>query len=160
MNHFDVDLQEGLIEVLEADLYSSPDVATRELLQNASDAIVQSGHHGTIRVRYDHRARTLSFDDDGVGMDTKTIRESLARIGASMKRGAATDDGVIGHFGIGLLAVFLISDTFIVETKREGESPLRWVGRSDGTFDLEPGTRRQTGTCVTVPPRRERRIPR
>ncbi|MDP3238077.1 MAG: ATP-binding protein [Myxococcales bacterium] len=152
-SQFDVDLA-GLIDVLGGHLYSSPDVFVRELLQNAVDACTQrhrGNAKGHVTVRHFADRREIEFEDDGIGMDEETIRSSLARIGASTKRGTETRDELLGRFGIGLLAGFMVAEELIVETKMHRGAALRWVGRRDGTWSMMPGSRTTTGTTVTVP---------
>lgn len=67
-SEFAVDLS-ALIEVLGKNLYSSPGVYVRELLQNAIDAQTVAGRpDAVIDIRTDGREFVLS--DSGVGMGT------------------------------------------------------------------------------------------
>ncbi|MBL8940123.1 MAG: ATP-binding protein [Archangium sp.] len=152
-SQFDVDLA-GLIDVLGGHLYSSPDVFVRELLQNAVDACTsgrkRSNAVGTVSVSLDTKARTVTFEDSGSGMDEATVRHSLARIGASTKRDAEEREALLGRFGIGLLAGFLVADELVVETRSvQGES-LRWVGSKTGRYVLSAGSRSGRGTSIAV----------
>lgn len=147
---FAVDLS-GLLEVLGGHLYSSPSVFVRELLQNAVDACTQRKRgKGRVEVRLDSQSGTVVFEDNGVGMDEATVRNSLARIGASTKRATEDRDALLGRFGIGLLAGFLVTDELVVETLQQGGVPLRWVGHRSGQYELTAGTREYVGSSVTV----------
>jgi molecular chaperone HtpG len=147
---FAVDLS-GLLEVLGGHLYSSPSVFVRELLQNAVDACTQRKRgKGRVEVRLDSQSGTIVFEDDGVGMDEATVRNSLARIGASTKRAGENREALLGRFGIGLLAGFLVTDELVVETLQDGGVPLRWVGRRSGVYELTTSTRKEVGSSVTV----------
>lgn len=150
---FDVDLG-GLIDVLGGHLYSSPDVFVRELLQNAVDACTagrkRSNAVGTVTVSLDTKSGTVTFEDSGSGMDEATIRTSLARIGASTKRDAEEREELLGRFGIGLLAGFLVADELVVETRAKDAEPLRWVGSKSGRYALSAGARADRGTAVSV----------
>ncbi|MCB1768036.1 MAG: hypothetical protein KDJ22_18620, partial [Candidatus Competibacteraceae bacterium] len=69
---------QGLVRLLAKSLYPEPDVFIRELLQNAHDSIQLRRIHdpepaGEIRIDVDERARTLSFSDNGTGMDRRDI---------------------------------------------------------------------------------------
>lgn len=160
---FQVDLS-GLIRVVGEYLYSSPDIAIRELIQNAVDACrARPGTKGApvkgvVTVSLDRGARRIVVEDDGVGMDATGLQDHLSRIGASSKRDSAESDELIGAFGIGFLAAFLLGDEIDVDTRKDGSEPLRWVGRRDGTYSILPGARATPGTTVSisVSPSRER----
>ena len=79
---------QGLVQVLAKSLYPEPDVFIRELLQNAHDSIqLRRVNHaewaGEIRIDVDEPARTLSFSDNGTGMDQRDIEEFLSVIGST-----------------------------------------------------------------------------
>jgi molecular chaperone HtpG len=148
---FDVDLA-GLLRVFGGHLYSTPDVFVRELVQNALDAqVMLSSGRGrpTVRIRVDSAAGSVSFEDQGVGLDRDGLRAQLSRIGSSSKRGGDVE-GVIGQFGIGLLSGFLVADRLVVETKTADGEPLRWDASVSGEYRIEPGARESRGTSVTV----------
>jgi molecular chaperone HtpG len=152
---FQVDLS-GLIRVVGGYLYSSPDVAVRELIQNAVDACnaraagKRGAAKGQVLVRLDRRAGRLIVEDDGVGMDATDLQEHLSRIGASTKRDGPDTEDFIGAFGIGFLAAFLLGEEVEVETRKAGAEPLRWVGRRDGTYSITPGSREAPGSTVSI----------
>ena len=145
MRHsFQVDLR-GVVDLLSAHLYSSPDVYLRELVQNAVDALSARGpgSEGSAVVVECHErpgaAPVLSVEDDGVGLTVAEVHELLATIGSSSKRDALLEPGVdyLGRFGIGLLACFLVSDEIRVVTRSVRGGPgVSWQGRSDGTYEL------------------------
>ena len=145
MRHsFQVDLR-GVVDLLSAHLYSSPDVYLRELVQNAVDALSARGpgsELSAVVVECHERAGAapvLSVEDDGVGLTVAEVHELLATIGSSSKRDALLEPGVdyLGRFGIGLLACFLVSDEIRVVTRSVRGGPgVSWQGRSDGTYEL------------------------
>ncbi|MFV2176156.1 HSP90 family protein [Actinomadura sp. LOL_016] len=148
---FQVDLR-GVVDLLSRHLYASPRVYLRELLQNAVDAITARGDGGG-RVRVETGGGTLRVHDDGVGLTADEVHTLLATIGRSSKRdelGFARHD-FLGQFGIGLLSAFLVADEIEVVTRsaRGGEA-VRWTGRSEGSYRVEPGERDEPGTTVTL----------
>ncbi|GGV32210.1 molecular chaperone HtpG [Actinomadura cremea] len=148
---FQVDLR-GVVDLLSRHLYASPRVYLRELLQNAVDAITARGEGGG-RVRVETGGGTLRVHDDGVGLTADEVHTLLATIGRSSKRdelGFARHD-FLGQFGIGLLSAFLVADEIEVVTRsaRGGEA-VRWTGRSEGSYRVEPGERDAPGTTVTL----------
>ncbi len=148
---FQVDLG-GMVDLLSHHLYSGPQVFVRELLQNAVDAIavrreLDAEAPATVRLKTglsDEGSAWLEVVDTGIGMTADEARELLSTIGRSSKRDPASPfarGGFIGQFGVGLLATFMVADVVEVISRSAtvGAEPIRWVGRSDGTFQVEPG---------------------
>jgi molecular chaperone HtpG len=138
---FKVDLR-GIVDVLSNYLYSTPTVFVRELLQNALDAITarrvaEPSHAGDISIRLvgESRGATLSFEDDGIGLDEADVHVFLSTIGQSSKRDSPAD--FLGQFGIGILSCFVVSDEVTLVTRKVGSpKSFRWIGHSDGTYEL------------------------
>ncbi len=147
---FDVDLG-ALIEVLGRNLYSSPGVYVRELLQNAIDAQTVAGRRDAeIALHTDGAEFTIV--DHGVGMDAERIGALLGTIGGSSKRDALgfSHQDTIGQFGVGMLSGFLIGDRIEVSSRADGAAPVRWTGSADGGVTVRPGDRETTGTTVRI----------
>lgn len=139
----------GIIDLLSNHTYSSPEVYVRELLQNGVDAIVARSHvepnfQGEMNIELslaDNQSdHFLVFRDNGIGLAEAEIHLFLATIGESSKRDellvGRTD--FIGHFGVGLLSCFMVSDEIVVLTRsaaKESET-IEWRGQSDGTYSL------------------------
>ncbi|MGI5323404.1 HSP90 family protein [Actinomadura nitritigenes] len=148
---FQVDLR-GVVDLLSRHLYASPRVYLRELLQNAVDAITARGGGGG-RVVIETGGGALRVHDDGVGLTADEVHTLLATIGRSSKRdelGFARHD-FLGQFGIGLLSGFLVADEIeVVSRSARGGGAVRWTGRSEGSYRVEPGERDEPGTTVTL----------
>ncbi|BBX30029.1 HSP90 family protein [Mycolicibacterium alvei] len=159
----------GVIALLSTNLYSSPGVYVRELIQNAMDAIVARDALGgapaprTISISPygvaspDSPADEFMLTDAGIGVSPEQVEQFLATVGASSKadelqRGRRT---YIGQFGIGLLSCFLVADEItVVSRSATGAEPIEWVGRSDGTYTIRTGTEDiPAGTTVRLRPR-------
>ena len=155
----------GLIRLLAEHLYSEPDVFVRELIQNAHDAIEMRAVHqqdlaGRIEIEADEEARTITFSDNGVGMDREDIRRFLSTIGGSGKgsllnelktRDKESALQLIGQFGIGLLSAFVVAEEVEVTTRR-WDSDTTYVWRNGGSLACEVylGRRDTPGTDVVV----------
>ncbi len=160
---------QGLVRVLAKSLYPEPDVFIRELLQNAHDSIQlrrldEPGLTGEIRIDVDERACTLSFSDNGTGMDQRDIEEFLSVIGSTgtgsrAQELAAREVAVatIGQFGIGLLSAFVVAERIDVYTRKPGAAQTwRWTNHGGEDYELvalpvdvqPPGTR----VVVTLAP--------
>ena len=143
--HFQVNLG-GMLDVLSNHLYKRPDVFLRELLQNGIDAITlrtskqANWKDGAITIDVEEN-RVISFSDNGAGLTEDEIHQFLAVIGQSskteLKNGELPTD-YIGHFGIGLLSCFMVSEDIVVMTRSVDDSlAYRWCGYADGTYTLE-----------------------
>ena len=152
---------EGLIKLLAEGLYSEHDIFVRELIQNSYDSIVlrkelEPELAGRIEVDFDVVKKTITFSDNGIGMNRQDIREFLSVIGSTGKD-AARNSGtklsheVIGQFGIGMLSAFVVADSVCVDTLKVGESDaFEW--RNSGSEDclLYSSDKTTVGSKITV----------
>lgn len=156
---------QGLVRLLARSLYPEPDVFVRELLQNAHDSIQLRRVHepepaGEIRIDVDEPGRTLSFSDNGTGMDRQDIEEFLSVIGStgtgSRARDLAARDvavATIGQFGIGLLSAFVVAERIEVYTRKPRTMQTwRWINHGGEDYELEalPASAQPPGTRVVV----------
>jgi len=164
---FQVDLR-GVVDLLSRHLYSGPRVYVRELLQNATDAVTARRAldvDAPARVRFRGTdGGGLEVTDTGVGLTPDEARELLATVGRSSKRDLELGGGrteFLGQFGIGLLSAFTVSDRIELESYSAAhpDAPgVRWVGHSDGTYDLTVLDRTPdapVGSTVRLRPRRD-----
>ena len=156
---------EGLIHLLADGLYSTSDIFVRELIQNGHDGIIRRqaemndpGFQGSISVDFDRASRTITFTDNGIGMNEEEIEKFLSVIGST---GTGTQreeleqrfsDELIGQFGIGLLSSFLVAEKVDVLTRRLNSDKAFLWSNSGSTecilrYDV---TRPDTGSAVTV----------
>jgi len=141
----------GLVTLLARNLYTSPDVFIRELLQNAHDGCQRASQGlspGQFRIDLTSSfvERQISFADNGIGMDETDIHEYLSTIGRS---GTATETGLlgaaglsvetIGQFGVGLLSAFVVAERIDVFTRKAGRSTgYHWVSHGGEDYELSP----------------------
>ncbi|MED5813443.1 hypothetical protein VST63_13860 [Mycolicibacterium sp. 050232] len=159
----------GVIALLSKNLFSSPGVYVRELIQNAIDAITARDALGGAPVPRNitispygvaspnSPADEFMLTDAGIGVSAEQVEQFLATVGASSKgmelqRSRRT---YIGQFGIGLLSCFLIADEIsVVSRSATGTEPIEWVGKSDGTYSVRTATEHiEVGTTVRLRPR-------
>jgi len=163
-----------LLHLVTHSLYSNKDIFLRELISNASDAcdklrfealndpaLYEDAPQLEIRVSFDPEARTLTINDNGIGM---SAQEAIDHLGTIAKSGTKefmnrlsgdqkADAQLIGQFGVGFYSGFIVADQITVESRRAGLSPeqgVRWVSRGTGDFEVEPITRAQRGTSVIL----------
>jgi len=156
-NLFQVELS-GIIKILSDHLYSQPTVFIREVLQNATDAIIareiRESFKPKIYISYFENDQGAGFiiTDNGIGLTEPQIEQFLAKIGSSSKSLESLNDtrsDFIGQFGIGILSCFMVSDAITVITRSvDSDTTFKWTGRVDGTYliekadhPLEQGTR-------------------
>lgn len=160
----------GLLALTSEALYSEPEVAFRELAQNAQDAIRRrrmaapdgaSAPEGRLVICCEDVAgrRYVTFEDNGAGLSADEAREFLATIGRGQTGRALHDatadgaDNLIGRFGVGLLAAFMVADRVEVESRRFDLGPeqgVRWVNEGQQTYRIEAWSRRDAGTSVRL----------
>jgi hypothetical protein len=146
-------------------LYTSPDVALRELLQNAEDAchlqsIVDSTFAPEIVVRYSIASNWVEIVDNGLGMDHDVFEQSFATIGASKSNipkleallsQASSSHRPIGQFGIGVLSCFGVAEVIEVRSLADDSTPVSFRIRDRHTdFEALGDHRSQRGTSIRL----------
>lgn len=154
---------EGLIRLLADGLYSTSDIFVRELIQNGHDSIVrrealkESFYQGEISITYDSSEKSITFADNGIGMDESDIENFLSVIGSTgtgISKGKLEDmfsEELIGQFGIGMLSSFLVASKVCVQThKVNSDTAYQWVNYGSTECELSLIDRKEVGTAVTV----------
>jgi len=154
---------EGLIRLLADGLYSTSDIFVRELIQNGHDSIVrrealkESFYQGEISITYDSSEKSITFADNGIGMDESDIENFLSVIGSTgtgISKGELEDmfsEELIGQFGIGMLSTFLVASKVCVQThKINSDTAYQWVNYGSTECELSLIDRKEVGTAVTV----------
>ena len=154
---------EGLIRLLADGLYSTSDIFVRELIQNGHDSIVrrealkESFYQGEISITYDSSEKSITFADNGIGVDESDIENFLSVIGSTgtgISKGELEDmfsEELIGQFGIGMLSSFLVASKVCVQThKVNSDTAYQWVNYGSTECELSLIDRKEVGTAVTV----------
>jgi molecular chaperone HtpG len=156
-------------------LYSKKEIFLRELISNASDAIDRARFEGltdkslvadspawAIDIIADKQARTLTVEDNGIGMSAEEIETHLGTIAysgtrsllAALKERAAAANApeMIGQFGVGFYSAFMVAERVTVDSLRRGpgQEAVRWSSDGEGGFTIEPSERKTPGTAVTL----------
>lgn len=147
---------EGLIQMIANNLYSEKKVFVRELIQNAHDGIRRraalEGVAGRIDVETRPQDLEITVRDTGIGMNRSDLVDYLANIGKSLtKEEREQDDTLIGQFGIGFLAAFVVASKVRVTTRKVGED-TGWLWENEGSkeYRLTECEVAAPGTTVTV----------
>ena len=169
-HEFQAEVRE-LLDLMIHSLYSHKDIFLRELISNASDALDKIRFEALSRpelasgeleivLEIDATARTLAVHDNGIGMGRAEVVENLGTIARSGTREflraireakAAAGPELIGQFGVGFYASFMVADRITVVTRRAGtEEVTRWESTGDGSYTLGVAERPAAGTTVTL----------
>jgi molecular chaperone HtpG len=163
-----------LLHLMIHSLYGNKEIFLRELVSNASDAcdklrfdaiadaaLLEDGAPLKIRVSYDKNARTITVSDNGVGMSRQEVIEHIGTIAKSGTReffqslssDVAKDAQLIGEFGVGFYASFIVADKVTLVTRRAGrpaEDGVRWESAGEGDYSIEATRRDERGTDVIL----------
>ena len=159
-----------LLEMMINSIYSQKEVFLRELLSNSSDAIDKiyykaltddSLHFNKesyyIKVTPDKANRTLTITDTGIGMTQEELESSLGTIARSgslaFKNENKTKDGhtIIGQFGVGFYAAFMVADVVTVISKAlGGDKAYKWESTGADGYTIEPCEKETVGTQIIL----------
>ena len=162
-----------MLDLVVNSLYSKKEIFLRELLSNASDAIDRAKYLGLvdkeiladspdwkIQISADREKKTLTISDNGYGMDAEDLENNLGTIASSgtkkFMEAAAAKDGsnlpeLIGKFGVGFYAAFMVADKVTVVSKKRGEEEaFSWESDGIGSYTVSDATRDGFGTSITL----------
>ncbi|MDH4944184.1 molecular chaperone HtpG [Sulfurimonas sp. C5] len=153
-------------------LYSNKEIFLRELISNASDALdklnmlhLTDDKYKTINFnpRIDlvpnKDEKTLTIIDSGIGMNEEDLMNNLGTIAKSgtkaflesLSGDQKQDSQLIGQFGVGFYAAFMVAGKVEVTTKKAGEEKAyKWVSNGSGEFDIEEATKESHGTEIKL----------
>jgi molecular chaperone HtpG len=153
-------------------LYSNKEIFIRELVSNASDALDKLNMLVLTDANYkdvafspridivaDKEAKTLTIRDTGIGMNEEDLMNNLGTIAKSGTKAflenltgdQKEDSNLIGQFGVGFYACFMVADKVEVTTKKAGEDQaLLWTSAGDGSFEIENTTQDGHGTTIVM----------
>ena len=162
-----------LLDLMIHSLYSHKEVFLRELISNASDAIDKARYEALtssdmlegekawkIKITSDKDAGTLTISDNGIGMTRDEVVEALGTIAHSgtrvflrflQEKNIKDNPELIGQFGVGFYASFMVADRIIVLTRKAGmvgSKGVKWESEVDGTFTVEEVDKAGKGTDV------------
>ncbi|MFF1460599.1 molecular chaperone HtpG [Streptomyces sp. NPDC058330] len=163
-----------LLQMMIHSIYSNKDVFLRELISNSSDALdklrLETLRDDTLQadtsdlhisIEADKEKRTLTVRDNGIGMTHDEVVQLIGTIANSgtakflrelkEAKDAADSEELIGQFGVGFYASFMVADEVTLVTRRAGESQgTRWNSDGEGTYTVESVDDAPQGTSVTL----------
>ena len=163
---------ENIFPIIKKWLYSDHDIFIRELISNGVDAItklkrlssmgeadIPEGEKYKVTVYASPKKKTLTFEDNGIGMTTEEVEKYINQIAFS---GAADflekykdkdqNDQIIGHFGLGFYSAFMVSDKVTIETLsfQKDAAPVYWECDGGTDFSMGEGDKSERGTRITL----------
>jgi molecular chaperone HtpG len=166
--------QKQLMDIIIHSLYSHKEIFLRELISNACDAIdkvrfesltngdlLEGNDNWKIKLIPDKDAGTLTIRDNGIGMSRETIVENLGTIARSGTKAflenvkASKEENtpdLIGQFGVGFYACFMVADDVTVISRMAGEAStgVKWDSKGEGTYTLEDVEKEDRGTDIVL----------
>ena len=163
---------ENMFPIIKKWLYSDHDIFYRELISNGCDAITKIKKldmMGDFELPLDYKARidiivspadkTITVSDNGIGMTADEVKEYINNIAFSgaeafleKYKDKATDDQIIGHFGLGFYSAFMVAEKVTIDTLsfQAGAEPVHWECDGSSTYTMDKGNRQSFGTTITL----------
>lgn len=160
-----------LLEIVTHSLYSNKEIFLRELISNAADAcdklrltaLQEKGYpqdtNYEIILEGDEKKKLLIIRDNGIGMREEELVNNLGTLaksgtGAFLKalEKNKEDSNLIGQFGVGFYAAFMVADQVDVLTKsaKEGSEAFLWQSKGMGSFDITKSQKEGHGTDIIL----------
>ncbi len=163
-----------LLHLMIHSLYSNKEIFLRELVSNAADAadklrfeaigqpaLLEEDPTLRIRIDFDADARTVTIDDNGIGMSRD---EAIAHLGTIAKSGTGDflkalsgdqkkDANLIGQFGVGFYSAFIVADRVDVYSRRAGlpaSEGVHWSSAGEGEFEVATIDKPERGTRIVL----------
>jgi len=163
-----------LLQLMIHSLYSNKEIFLRELVSNAADAadklrfealkepgLLEEDPTLRIRIGFDAAARTVTIDDNGIGMSRD---EAIAHLGTIAKSGTGEflramsgdqkkDANLIGQFGVGFYSAFIVADRVDVFSRRAGlpaGEGVHWASAGEGDFEVATIDKPERGTRIVL----------
>ena len=160
-----------LLHLITHSLYTHHEIFLRELISNSSDALNKLhfasltdakvlGDDGELKIDIDLNEEEKSFSiyDNGIGMTKDEFISNLGTIASSgtgnfikqMTGDSKTDLELIGQFGVGFYAVYMVAEEVTVDSRSyESEEGFRWISKGTGSYTIEPIELKERGTRIS-----------
>lgn len=159
-----------LLDLMVNSIYTHKEIFLRELISNASDAEDKlhfrlltdnsadaQSEELMIRISPDKEARTITITDNGIGMTAAELENNLgviARSGSQLfktENADSKDIDIIGQFGVGFYAAFMVSSKVRVVSKAYGSDEADcWESEGADGFTVSPCEKESHGTEITL----------
>jgi molecular chaperone HtpG len=162
---------ENIFPVIKKWLYSDHDIFVRELISNGCDAVTklkklsimgefdEPDEPYRIDVIASPENKTLQFIDNGIGMTSDEVEKYINQIAFSgaeafleQYKDKATEEQIIGHFGLGFYSAFMVADKVTIETRsyKEDAEAVYWECEGGTEYSMKPSVKTDRGTVITL----------
>ena len=163
---------ENIFPIIKKWLYSDHDIFIREVVSNGCDAITKlkklelmseaalpDDYKAKIQVQVNPEEKTITFTDNGLGMTADEVKEYINQIAFSgaadfleKYKDKASDEQIIGHFGLGFYSVFMVADSAEINTLsyKEGAEAVHWESDGGLTFEMGSSDKDTVGTEIIL----------
>lgn len=156
-----------ILDLMINSIYTNKEIFLREIISNASDAIdklkfisltdTKVAGDFKIKICVDKDARTLTVEDNGIGMTDKELEKNLGTIAESgtlafrKENDKKTDNELIGQFGVGFYSAFMVADKIEVYTKAYGsDTAFKWESKGAEGYEIEKTEKDGYGTKIVM----------
>ena len=162
---------ENILPVIKKWLYSDHDIYVSELISNGCDAVTklkklslmgefdEPDEPYRIDVTTSANDKTITFTDNGIGMTEEEVEKYINQIAFSgaeafleQYKDKATEEQIIGHFGLGFYSAFMVADKVTIETKsyKDGEDAVYWECEDGLEYSMKKCIKADRGTTITL----------
>ena len=163
---------ENIFPIIKKWLYSDHDIFLRELVSNGCDAItklkklaligeaeIADDSEWKIIVRSNPEEKTLTVIDNGIGMTADEVKEYINQIAFSgatdflaKYKDKASEDQIIGHFGLGFYSAFMVAHKVTIDTRsyKDGATAVHWESEEGLNYEMRDSERTERGTEITL----------
>lgn len=162
-----------VLDIVVNSLYTDREIFLRELISNAADALEKLRYESLtnqavqdqelpleITIELDDKEHTLTITDTGIGMTRDELIENLGTIAHSGSKtlvrqladAGRKDLSLIGQFGVGFYAAFMVAGKIRVLTKsyQIDAAGYEWTSDGIGSYTIGPAEGLTRGTKIIL----------
>ena len=155
-----------VLDLMINSIYTNKEIFLRELISNASDAIdklkfisltdTSVNSDFKIMLTADKDAKTLTIEDNGIGMTDKDLEKNLGTIAESgtlafKKENEGKENELIGQFGVGFYSAFMVADKIEVYSKAyKSDKAYKWESSGVDGYEITETEKADVGTKIVL----------
>lgn len=159
-----------LLDLMINSIYTNKEIFLRELISNASDAIDKIYYKSLtdssilvdkekleINLCVDKEKRTITIEDNGIGMNKEELESNLGTIAKSgslafkNENEKKEDIDIIGQFGVGFYSSFMVAKKIEVISKSyKEEQAYKWESEGAQGYSIEEADKKDVGTKIIL----------
>lgn len=155
-----------ILDMMINSIYTNKEIFLREIISNASDAIDKLHFKSLtdsnidndfkIRVIPNKANRTLTIEDNGIGMTKEELEKNLGTIAESgtfkfKSENQSEKNELIGQFGVGFYSAFMAANRVDVLSRAYGsDEAFLWTSAGTDGYDIKAAEKDKNGTSITL----------